>query len=625
MKALNKETINIHNGAMNSQPMILIPSSAFGALRRELIDTLGIQRAKGFLLRYGWDCGVSDGLHVKVRKWENPADIVLYGPEMHTANGHAQVKHTHCEVDFIKGTLHFEGDWINSNEAEEHIKLFGYSTEPVCHSLVGYASGYLSTIMEKQVIARETECVAMGAERCHWVCKTVEEWDEDPFIEKERHYYKSDRINDELIETYEKLRLERDSLSKTYDVHLKLFKEVIYETGLQSVANVLYETMKLPILIETLNCEPRVFSGISPEEAKRYGNEFKQWIIEQQGKNGNEKKEINQTLFIEVTPAHTRLVAPVYFRQNIYGYCSFLIEESAVNEAEKMVLGQVAFACSLHLLNERTRFNTEQRLRGSFLGDILSKRIPKSEIVNRAHYIDFELNSSYFMVTIDRRFEEPSMKEEIEFNDQFMNEIYKFLQRLQVQGLLGQKSGNVIILISESSLLKNHLIKENFCKKLYDYYSNRYPQFVFKMGISSTYASIEDASQAHDESMAALKVPHHDQNLIFFDSLGIIGMLLQTKNLETIEKFAYKILGNLIEEDKHKNMELTKTLYHYLENGSNVHKTARAMNFSISGLRYRLGRLNEILQMDLNTPYNRHEIYLALQSLIVLGELKIED
>jgi len=71
-------------------------------------------------------------------------------------------------------------------------------------------------------------------------------------------------------------------------------------------------------------------------------------------------------------------------------------------------------------------------------------------------------------------------------------------------------------------------------------------------------------------------------------------------------------------------MELTKTLYYYLENGSNVHKTARAMNFSISGLRYRLGRLNELLQADINTPYIKHEIYLALQSLIVLGVLDID-
>ena len=180
MKALNDRKINIHNDEINSQPMITIPSSAFGALRRELIDTLGIQRAKGFLLRYGWNCGVNDGLQMKEREWENPKDLVLAGPKMHMSNGHAQVKHTRCDVDFIKRTLHFEGDWINSNEANNHIKLFGYSEHPVCHSLVGYASGYLSTVMGKQVIARETQCIAMGDEYCHWVCKTVEEWDVDP-------------------------------------------------------------------------------------------------------------------------------------------------------------------------------------------------------------------------------------------------------------------------------------------------------------------------------------------------------------------------------------------------------------------------------------------------------------
>ena len=67
-----------------------------------------------------------------------------------------------------------------------------------------------------------------------------------------------------------------------------------------------------------------------------------------------------------------------------------MIEEHTVNEADKMVLGQVALACSLHLFNERTWFNIEQRLRGSFIADILSKRIVMSEIVNRAHNIDFE-------------------------------------------------------------------------------------------------------------------------------------------------------------------------------------------------------------------------------------------
>ena len=84
----------------------------------------------------------------------------------------------------------------------------------------------------------------------------------------------------------------------------------------------------------------------------------------------------------------------------------FLTEENTVNEADKMVLGQVALACSLHLLNERTRFNTEQRLRGSFLEDILSKRIAMSEIVNRAHYIQVHIvmSSAFgFITDVGRR------------------------------------------------------------------------------------------------------------------------------------------------------------------------------------------------------------------------------
>ena len=147
---------------MNSQLMISIPSSAFGSLRKELINTLGIERAKGFLLRYGWDCGVTDSLQIKEIEWENPKDILLAGPKMHMSNGHVQVEPTVCEVDIDKGTLHFEGIWKNSTEAIEHIKLFGYSPEPVCHSLVGCASGYLSTVMGKKVIAIETECIANG-------------------------------------------------------------------------------------------------------------------------------------------------------------------------------------------------------------------------------------------------------------------------------------------------------------------------------------------------------------------------------------------------------------------------------------------------------------------------------
>ena len=165
--------------------MISVPSSAFGTLRQELINTLGLPRAKGFLLRYGWNCGVSDVLKAKELDWENEMDLILVGPKMHTLNGYVDVEPSVCEADIAKGTLHFEGDWKNSYEANEHLKLFGQSDHPVCHTLVGYASGYLSTVMGKRVIVKETQCEGMGDNHCHWICKTVDEWNEEIDIKNE--------------------------------------------------------------------------------------------------------------------------------------------------------------------------------------------------------------------------------------------------------------------------------------------------------------------------------------------------------------------------------------------------------------------------------------------------------
>ncbi len=618
---MNYTTIAAQLNQKAQQPKITIPSSAFGALRRELIDTIGFGRSKGFLLRYGWDCGETDALQMMELEWEDQKELLLAGPTMHTTNGHAQVEHTICEVDFDKGILHFEGDWKSSNEAKEHLKLFGKSEEPVCHSLAGYASGYLSTVIGKRVIVKEVSCMATGDEHCHWIAKTVGEWNGAPEIEQESHLYEADRISDELEETYERLRVERDSLSKTYDVHLQLFNEVIFETGLQPIVEILYKKMNIPVLIETLNCEIRAVGGLKMTDAQKFSRELKEWFAVQEQKPGQEKQEIHQTGLLDIAPGHRRIITPIYFRQKIHGYCSFITDKDTVSEVEKMLLGQAALACSLHLLNERTRFITEQRIRGSLLEDLLNKRVTTSEMIIYARDNDFELKEPYFMAALHRPLVETSAEEEIEFNDQFMNDLNKFFQSIGVKGLIGQKSGTIICLFSESAILNRQFDKESFCKRLFQYSADKYPRHLFEIGVSSSYSSLEEAPQLYVESTAALKLAGSQQKLVYFDSLGVVGMLLQTRNPETIERYAHKILGKLIAEDK--NMELTNTLYQYLENGSNVHQTARAMNFSVNGLRYRLGKINELLKVNMDKGHNRNEIYVALQCLIVLGILKL--
>ena len=44
---------------------VLVSMSAFGELRKDLINNIGLERMKGFLIRYGWDLGQQDGKKIK--------------------------------------------------------------------------------------------------------------------------------------------------------------------------------------------------------------------------------------------------------------------------------------------------------------------------------------------------------------------------------------------------------------------------------------------------------------------------------------------------------------------------------------------------------------------------------
>ncbi|MGG2200658.1 MULTISPECIES: XylR N-terminal domain-containing protein [Paenibacillus] len=590
------------------EKMITIPTSALGTLRKELIETLGPEQTKGFLLRHGWHCGVSDALKMKKLDWDNNEEALYAGPKMHILHGHLEeVIILQNDFDFDEKTIHMEAIWRNSYEAKEHLKLFGKSDHAVCHTLVGYASGYLSTIIGEKVIVIEQGCHAMGDECCYSVCKTVKKWNGE--VDDILKYYEPSSLINELNQTFEKLKIERDNLNKSYQVHTRLMNEVLRENDLSSIAGVLSQTAGLPVMIEDTQQKILAVSGISEEEAKQ--------------RQIHDLKVVTKTELMKA-PAGHNLVTPIFFQRKIAGYCSFLYNVEQPQEVDSMILERAALACSTYMLNEHTRFSAEQRMRGSFLEDVLARQICTEELMRRAHYLGFDLKPPHFMVAIHSETIKKTLNKDLSVIDDVVNSLSIFCKDRQINALTGQKSGIIIMLLSGGDLSKISVFKKEVCRKIADFLSRKYPNDDFKLGVSSTAQLMEDITQLHEESVASLKIMKRNSNIVHFDSLGIEGVLFQAKNADTIEKFVYKKLGNLIREDKNKDMELTKTLFHYLNNGCNVHKTARVMNFSISGLRYRLQRVNEILQSDINRPNVTYQIYLALHSLIALGELDID-
>ncbi|HQA11343.1 sigma 54-interacting transcriptional regulator [Zoogloea sp.] len=164
---------------LDENRMLLLHARAIGVLRRELIDTVGDHEARGMLVRMGFVAGMQDGeLAQKLYGEGDPNDVFGIGPELHAFEGTVKATIIDSKIDWARGTFFGEVTLDNSWEAESHIQQFGVGDDPVCWTIVGFASGYCSQFFKRFIVFREVECVGKGDSRCLLVGKPAEAWGE---------------------------------------------------------------------------------------------------------------------------------------------------------------------------------------------------------------------------------------------------------------------------------------------------------------------------------------------------------------------------------------------------------------------------------------------------------------
>ncbi len=179
--------------------MVLMSACALGALRRELIETLGWERARGAMKRFGHAAGLADG-HALAERFPEASihEHLDFGPALHGLEGVTNIIRIpeRSRIDPENGELHIEAYWENSYEAEQHLELFGQSAEPVCWTLIGYATGHSSSAVGKRTVVVETECRAMGHEHCRFTLGYACEMKEDAC--REEPDYEKDHLPEVL-------------------------------------------------------------------------------------------------------------------------------------------------------------------------------------------------------------------------------------------------------------------------------------------------------------------------------------------------------------------------------------------------------------------------------------------
>ncbi|ENO79120.1 sigma-54-dependent Fis family transcriptional regulator [Thauera sp. 63] len=244
---------------LDAQRMVLVDVARMGFLRKELIDTLGMERARGLLLRMGYASGARDLEWArKLAAEATDRELLMLGPNLHSVRGGAHPRVVRVDIDASKGRFYGEFIWERSYEADLHLGLYGPHHEAVCWEALGYATGYSSALMGKHIHYRELSCRGKGDEECRIVGKPIEEWGD---LGKELDWFKPDPVAETLFELQQRIGDLHESVREAHGVGALVGRSKAFREALDLVSRAQSTDVTVLLLGET---------GVGKERFARY-------------------------------------------------------------------------------------------------------------------------------------------------------------------------------------------------------------------------------------------------------------------------------------------------------------------------------------------------------------------
>ncbi|WP_437689833.1 sigma 54-interacting transcriptional regulator [Sorangium sp. So ce176] len=194
---------------------ILLDAVAMGLLRRQLLDSVGAAAARAILTRFGFAHGYRTAEAARAElALESDEEWRGAGGRIHALQGLIRLA-PGADDPLSPGGATVEASY----EAEQHLLHVGRADAPVCWTLAGFASGYLSCVEGRDIYVIERRCLGRGDASCVFAGRTAEAWGADlephlPFFEEHRLDASLRRAAEALGRAERRLKTRAEALSR---------------------------------------------------------------------------------------------------------------------------------------------------------------------------------------------------------------------------------------------------------------------------------------------------------------------------------------------------------------------------------------------------------------------------
>ncbi|WP_249175355.1 PucR family transcriptional regulator [Clostridium tyrobutyricum] len=192
--------------------------------------------------------------------------------------------------------------------------------------------------------------------------------------------------------------------------------------------------------------------------------------------------------------------------------------------------------------------------------------------------------------------------EEIVFRivQQINQVIVNVMNRYNENTIRISENNNIIIMIPIEQEMEKKI--NNIAEEIIKNIHSRIKGLKISIGIGTCCSNLEKFKESIDNAKKALKILKvtKDKSCICnYNDIGIYRLLFEIDNRQEMKKFYFEVLGKLVEYDKKNTTKLVNTLNEYIKQNCNLIKTSNMLFIHKNTLKYRIKRIEEILECDL--------------------------
>jgi purine catabolism regulator len=319
----------------------------------------------------------------------------------------------------------------------------------------------------------------------------------------------------------------------------------------------------------------------------------------------------------QVIESPAALTAPLVHEGKLLGYVSVLSAGDAPDEFDLLAMEHSAPLFVRELVRQQTTEYTSEYSAPArdWINEWLSGPVGDDTLLTlRAEKDNFQANMWYSVVLF--HWLPASDRTGGAFSPERMVKLIQAeMHQRRIQAPVGQYVDRAVLLFPLDEPQQTQRLKQ-MVDHLHGQLSQTAPDGEVTAGVGRPVRGLTSLRDSFQEAERALTLSEQlwdESQVAFFGDLSLYELLLGVSDSKILSSFCDHWLSPLSGYDEQHHTDLLPTLNAYFANNGNMARTAHVLNIHRNTLVYRLSRITEIIQLDMDDPNVRLNLQLALK------------